>query len=651
MVKKSRSKNRIIDAEKAVDFYNQAVIFHQNNQLSESESAYRTALKLNPGFAEAHNNLGNVLKDQGRQKEALSAYRKALKIYQDHPILLNNIGNILLELGDIKQAVQYLTKSIELDHSYVDPLNNLANAYRSLGKLEEAVRTYIKAIELDPNIVEVHYNLAGLLAYLGKIEQSVNYYKSTMRLDPDNVAAASALYHQLSSLCDWNELDELQIDIERILASAESQNINDLGSPGYAVNRTDDLAQNYLVAKVACRKITNSLDMPKTKGFVFGKRKKQKERLKIGYLSNDFYDHATMHLLMGVFREHDKNQIEFACYSYGEDDDSDWRKKLIEYSDAFIDVSKQSDYEVAQKIYNADIDILVDLKGHTQDSRLGICAYRPAPIQVTHLGFPGTSGADFFDYVLTDHIVTPIGHEAFYSEKFAYLPDTYQPNDNQQKISDKTITRSEVSLPEEGIVFCSFNQPYKLDPVLFDIWMRLLKQVDHSVLWLYVKNETAIKNIQYETQKRGIDPQRLVFAEKLSKELHLARIGLADLVLDTRIYNGHTTTADALWAGVPVITMQGQHFASRVSSSLLHAIGLPELVTTDLATYESLALKLASNPGELKSIRVKLRQNRSSAPLFDTVRFTRNLEAAYRVMWQRYLEGKKPDHFEVITPV
>jgi protein O-GlcNAc transferase len=650
MVKKSSSKNRVIDSEKAIAFYNQAVNFHQNNQLSESESSYRTALKLNPDFAEAHNNLGNVLKDQGRLKEALNEYRKAIKIYSVHPILLNNIGNTLLGLGDIKQAIQYLNKAIELADDYVDPLNNLANAYRSLGKFEEAVRTYIKAIEVNPNIADIHYNLASLLAYLDKTEESIIYYKNTLRLEPYNVAAASTLHHQLRNLCDWSELDELQKNIQRNLASAGSRNVRDLGSPFLAVTRTDDLAENYLIAKAACRKIINSLERPKAKEFGFGKRKKQQERIKIGYLSNDFYDHATMHLLMGVFREHDNNQVEFICYSYGKDDSSEYRKKLIDYSDAFIDVSKLSDYEVAQEIYKAGIDILVDLKGHTQDSRLGICAYRPAPVQVTYLGFPGTSGADFFDYVLTDRIVTPQKHEKYYSEKFAYLPDTYQPNDNQQKISDKIITRSEVGLPQDGFVFSSFNQPYKLDPVFFDIWMRLLSRVDNSVLWLYVNNATVIKNLQFETQKRGIDPQRLIFAEKLSKELHLARIGLADLVLDTRIYNGHTTTADSLWAGVPVITMQGRHFASCVSSSLLHAIRLSELVTTDLAGYDALALRLASNPGELEKIREKLHQNRNTAPLFDTVRFTRNLEQAYRMMWQRYLEGKKPEHIEVNSP-
>lgn len=645
-------KNSAINEEQSLEYYNQAVIFHQHNKLSESEASYRKALKLNPEFAEALNNLGNVLKDQGRWKEALSQYRKALKIYTDHPMLLNNIGNSLLHLGEVNQAVQYLIKAIQQDSGYVDPLNNLANAYRTLGKFEDAVKAYSKAIELDSNIADIHYNLAGLLAYLGKTQDSVVYYRNTIELDPTNVAAASALYHQLLSLCDWDELAELQNNIEINLAKVAGQNISDLGSPFLAVTRTEDLAQNYLVAKAASRKIINSLDIPKSKSFAFGKRTAKKECLKIGYLSNDFYDHAIMHLLMGVFRVHNKNKnkIEIVCFSYGKDDDSEYRKKLIQYSDAFFDLSKLSDYEAAQKIYNAGTDILVDLMGHTQDSRLGICAYRPAPIQVTYLGFPGTSGADFFDYVLTDQVVTPQAHETFYSEKFAYLPDSYQPNDNQQKISDKVFTRTEVGLPEHGFVFSSFNQPYKLDPVIFDIWMNLLNQVKHSVLWLYVVDDVAVTNLKHEAEKRGIDTARLIFAEKLQKELHLARIKLADLVLDTRVYNGHTTTADALWAGVPVITMQGQHFASRVSSSLLRAMDLAELVTTDLDSYESLALNLASDSQDLNTLREKLLQQRVSAPLFDTAIFTRNLEKAYSVMWQRFLEGKKPEHFEVSTP-
>jgi protein O-GlcNAc transferase len=650
MVKKNRSKSRVIDAENAVGFYNQAVIFHQHNQLPEAESAYRTALKLNPEFAEAHNNLGNVLKDQGRLKEALSEYRKANKIYADHPILLNNIGNTLLGLGDIKQAVQYLNKAIELADDYVDPLNNLANAYRSLGKFEEAARTYLKAIEIDPNIADIHYNLASLLAYLGKTEQSVVYYKNTLQCDPDNVAAASALHHQLRNLCDWSELDALQKNIEKNLAIAESRNANDLGSPFLAVTRTDDLAQSLMIARVSSRKIISSLGHPPEK-FSFAKRKIQKKRLKIGYLSDDFCDHAVMHLLSGVLREHDKQSVEIACYSYGGFDESIYRQQAIQYCDQFIDIANISDYEAAIKIFTDKIDILVDLKGHTKDNRLGVCAYRPAPVQATFLGYPGTTGADFFDYQITDKIVTPLEHQAYYSEMFAWLPDTYLPCDNRQAISNEQITRQDAGLPNDGFVFCSFNQPYKLDPVFFDIWGRLLQQVKASVIWLPKSNQTVVTNLKREMSARGVDPCRLVFAEKTAtKAQHLARMQLADLALDTRIYNGHTTTIDALWAGVPVVAMQGRHFASRVSSSLLQAIGLPELVTADLAGYESLALRLASNRNELETIGEKLRLNRSSAPLFDTERFTRNLETAYEMMWQRYIAGKKPEHLEVSNP-
>lgn len=649
MIKKSRIKKKVIDAGKAVEFYNQAVSFHQNNHLPESESAYRMALKLNPEFAEAHNNLGNVLKDQGRQKEALSEYRKALKIYPDNPILLNNIGNTLFDIGETIQAIKYLTKTIELDSDYAEAYNNLGNAYCFLGKHDEAIEAYSKALALNPNIPAIHKNLAELLVEVGRREDAITFYKQALTLEPQDYVAASALSNQMQYLCEWNGIEQLYEKLDKlVLIKAKDRNVY-LGSPFPAISRTDDLEQNFLVAKAASR---NTVDLlPKlNKPFTFSKKKRLNERLTIGYLSNDFHDHATMHLMLGVLREHDKGKVRVKCYSYGEDDHSDYRKKVVQFSDEFVDISKLDNLAAAKRINSDGVDILIDLKGYTKDNRLAICAYKPAPIQATYLGFPGTSGADFFDYIITDKVVTPESHESYYSEKFAYMPDTYQPNDDQQIISDKLVSRPDFNLPEDGFVFCSFNQSYKIEPVFFDIWMRLLQQVEHSVLWLLVDNETAVNNLKHEAEKRDVDSERLVFAEKLPKELHLARIGLADLVLDTRIYNGHTTTADALWAGVPVVTMQGHHFASRVSSSLLQAIGLSELVTKDLDSYESLVLRIASSPNELEEIREKLHQNRNTAPLFDTVRFTRNLEAAYGMMWQRYVDGKKPDHFEVMIP-
>jgi protein O-GlcNAc transferase len=319
----------------------------------------------------------------------------------------------------------------------------------------------------------------------------------------------------------------------------------------------------------------------------------------------------------------------------------------MEESDQFIDIRESSHIDAAKRIYADGVDILVDLKGHTKGSRLGILACRAAPIQVHYLGYPGTTGADCIDYLITDRIVTPEEHAPYYSEKLVFLPHCYQVNDHQQEIASRNWNRETLGLPDKGFVFSSFNLPYKIDPVMFDCWMRILQQVPDSVLWLFGDNENTRYNLRQEAADRGVDPDRLVFAQKLEKAEHLSRLQWADLALDTRIVNGHTTTSDSLWAGVPVVVLQGGHFASRVSSSLLHAVGLSELVTYRLEEYEKIAVQLASRPSELKAVRLKLNSNRLKKPLFDTARFVRNLENAYRAMWRIFLEGRAPRQIEV----
>ncbi len=298
--------------------------------------------------------------------------------------------------------------------------------------------------------------------------------------------------------------------------------------------------------------------------------------------------------------------------------------------------------EAAGQIFESGVDILVDLKGHTENHRLEICALRPSPVQAAYLGFPGTTGADFLDYIITDRIVTPEDQSPYYSEQFVYLPHCYQVNDQKQKISDDPFTRPDFGLPEKGFVFCSFNRNYKIEPVMFGVWMKLLNKAPDSVLWLLKSNELAERNLKSEAEARGVDGDRLIFADNMPKDQHLARCRLADLALDTRICGGHTTTSDSLWAGVPVVTMLGSHFASRVSASLLGAVGLPELVTDNLEDYEALAFRVSQNPDELDGLTDKLARNRLSEPLFDTPRFVANLEGAYRRMWDQYLSGEPP---------
>jgi protein O-GlcNAc transferase len=370
-------------------------------------------------------------------------------------------------------------------------------------------------------------------------------------------------------------------------------------------------------------------------------------RLRIGYLSNDFRNHATSHLMKSLFSLHDRANFEIFAYSFGADDNSEYRRYISASCEHFQDIINLSIEESARQIFNDGIHILIDLKGYTAGSRNGILALRPAPIQVNYIGFPGTMGADLIDYIIGDATVTPPEFVDSFSEKLVTLPHSYFVNDHQQVISSTPITRSQYNLPESAFVFCCFNNNYKIDPLIFDVWMRILANVPGSVLWLLVRFPVVEDNLRREAQARGISSDRLIFAEYHEKPEHLARHQLADLFLDTLYYNAHTTASDALWAGLPVITCPGKTFASRVAASLLTAVGLPELITNNLEQYEELAIHLAHSPAELSQLKQKLAANRTTYPLFDTPRFTRNLEQAYRAMWETYAAGKLPQAIDV----
>ena len=369
--------------------------------------------------------------------------------------------------------------------------------------------------------------------------------------------------------------------------------------------------------------------------------------IKIGYLSNTFRDHAGSHLISGIFRLHDRSHFEIACFSYGKNDHSYYRKRVEQESDHFFDIRQLSDAAAADLIRHCRIDILVDLRGFTQDNRLSISALRPAPIQVFYLGYPGTTGADFIDYIIADKVVVPQDHVSFFSEKIVYLPHCYQANDNTQQISKRQFERREFNIPDDAFAFCSFSGHYKIEPVMFDCWTRILKSIPQSVLCLVEGGKTTQKNLKKEFLNRGLNENRLLFLKKMPKDEHLARLQLLDLSLDTRIVNGHTTTSDALWAGIPVITLEGGHFASRVSASILQAIGMPELVTQNIVEYEELAVKIAQSPEFQNSLKKKIDGNRLTAPLFDSPRFTRNLERAYMEMMRIHQLGESPRLIEV----
>jgi predicted O-linked N-acetylglucosamine transferase (SPINDLY family) len=367
------------------------------------------------------------------------------------------------------------------------------------------------------------------------------------------------------------------------------------------------------------------------------------ECLRIGYFSADFHNHATMHLMAQIFALHDKSRFEILAYSYGPDRQDEMRKKLLGAVDVFHDVREMNDLQIVDLARTEKLDIAIDLKGFTQNERLGPFAYGLAPVQISYLGYPGTLGADFIDYIVADAVVIPGDKRPHYSEQIIYLPNTYQPTDNTRIISDKIITRGDMGLPSDGFVFCCFNNNYKISLKEFDIWMRLLGKVESSVLWLLKSNNWAEQNLKREAEARGISSERLVFAERVPQAEHLARQKLADLFLDTFNVNAHTTTSDALWAGLPVVTKLGEGFAARVAGSLLTAIGLPELITQSEEAYEALALALATDPNELAKIKSKLEANRLTQPLFDSAMYTRHLETGYQMAYDRYFTGNSPD--------
>lgn len=370
-------------------------------------------------------------------------------------------------------------------------------------------------------------------------------------------------------------------------------------------------------------------------------------RICIGYLSSDFKNHATAHLIGSLFKTHDRSRFRIHAYSYGTDDGSAYRAQLQADCDQFVDLRSMSHGDAAARIMADSVDILVDLKGHTEGNRMEICAYRPAPIQVAYLGFPGSSGADFMDYLISDGVVTPPDHEAYFSEKLVLLPHTYQVNDRFQKIAATPESRKSAGLPDETFVFCCFNESYKIEARLFDVWMSILRQVSDSVLWLLDTSADTSENLRRQAEKRGVASERLVFAPKIPKQHHLARLRFANLCLDTWMVNGHTTTSDALWAGIPVVVIFGTHFASRVSASLLSAVGLPDLIADSPASYEAMAVRLATHAEELRKLKKRLKDNQLRMPLFDTHRFTRNLESAYQRMWARHVSGGTPKMMQI----
>jgi predicted O-linked N-acetylglucosamine transferase (SPINDLY family) len=462
-----------------------------------------------------------------------------------------------------------------------------------------------------------------------------------LKLQPDSAAAAQCLLFEMQHVCDWSRLEELWEHQRRSARDPQGQQFSSFSMLSVPLTPAEQLQCMKNFSRHQLRAALHDRDRPH-----FRFERKENSRIRVGYLSADFHEHATAYLMAELFELHDRGRFEIAAYSYGPDDGSPMRERLKQAFDHFSDISSASHADAADRIHRDQVDILVDLKGYTHGSRTEIVAMRPAPIQVNYLGYPGTMGADFIDYLVTDRFITPREHAEHFSEKLAYLPGCYQVNDRKRSVA-ATPPRGELGLSQQSFVFCCLNQTFKIVPQFFAAWMRLLKAVPGSVLWLLESNPWAAQNLRQQARNHGIDPRRLIFAPMCPSARHIARMGAADLFLDTAPCNAHTTTSDALWAGLPVLTCAGNTFASRVAGSVLTAAGMPELVTHTMEAYEAFALRLAGNPGELAGLREKLARNRTSAPLFDTPSFARHLEALYLRMWENYLSGNAPRAIEL----
>ncbi len=675
----------------------------QAGRLAEAETLIQRALAVNPKSPNAHSDLGNVLSGLGRQQDAIASYDRAIALKPDFAEAHLNRGNALMKLARHAEALASYERAISLKPALADAHANRGIALLSLRQFESALASIDRVLAAAPNhplglayraealrglrrheeaiaccdrALAGQANLAGAWITRGKClhalerhEEAVASYRRALAIHPDLAEAwygcgvasfalkrpadAAAAYDRVLAIaemdyarglrlharmhaCDWSGFDD---ECAQVLA---------------AVRKGERAAAPFVLLPIAataadqlrCAELHTAHAYPPGEPLWRGERYAH-ERIRIAYVSTDLCEHAVGHLVAGLFEHHDKARFETVAMSVGPDQDVEVRRRIRTAFEHFIDARSWTDERIAHELRAREIDIAIDLNGHTGDARTGVFARRVAPVQVNYLGCPATMGAPYMDYIVADRTLIPEDQQQFYAEQVVYLPHSYQANDSKRPIAEHTPSRVEAGLPADGFVFCSFNNTFKITPDLFGVWMRLLTEVEGSVLWLFEGNTTAPENLRRGAQARGVDPQRLIFAPRTTMPEHLARHRLADLCLDTLYYNGHTTGSDALWAGVPFVTLPGATFASRVGASLLKAVGLDDLIVASLEEYQALALRLARDPAALAAIKDRLARNRAIAPLFDTARYAQHLESAFTTMWERHQRGEKPASFAV----
>jgi predicted O-linked N-acetylglucosamine transferase (SPINDLY family) len=609
--------------------------YAQLNKFEEALACCNRALQLKPDFIEVYFNRGKILEDLKRYAEAVTSYDQALSFKADLPEAHFNRGNALYKLKRFAEAVASYDLALTLRPAYAAVYSNRGNALRELNQPEQAEASYQQAIALNPLDAEAYNNLGMLFYNRKQYDAAWQCFDRAIKLNPDLTPLYALRIFSKLQIC---HLQGLEADFSELAAKFKTN--RGICEPFLSMTLIDDPALHRQIAEQWTADINPATTLP---GNLLHP---EHNKIRLAYFSADFHHHPVAYLTAELFETHDRNRFEITAFSYGANTQDDMRTRLESGFDRFIDVQNLSDQDVVQLARELEIDIAIDLGGHTADARTKIFAMRAAPIQLSYIGFLGTMGAEYMDYLLADPVIIPAAAQQHYVEKIVYLP-SYQANDTQRRIADTVFSREQLGLPAQGFVFCCFNNNYKITAETFAGWMQILQQVPESVLLLLADNDTAKQNLRNAAVLQGVAAERLVFGQRLPAPEYLARYRTADLFLDTLPYNAGTTASDALWAGLPVLTRSGKSFASRIAASLLSAIGLPELITDTQADYEQLAIELATHPQQLAAIKTKLAQNRLSTPLFDIQQFTRHLETGYTLMYQRYRSGLPPTHLHI----
>jgi protein O-GlcNAc transferase len=606
---------------------------------ADALAGYENTISLAPQMPQAWLGRGNCLMELSRHAEAQSAYDKALVLNQSLAEAWLGRGNAANALRRHVEAQSAYDKALALNPRLTDAWIGLGNALGATGRYDAAADAYKRALGLNSDSAKVWLALATAMHALRRHDDALAACEKALAIDPAIKQVQSLRFLTKLNLWEWRNFDS-----DRASLIAGMNQVAAMTAPFAMICATsssfDQLRCAELYADEAYR--------PSARG-VEGEPSPARDRITVAYLSADFGEHAVSLLTAGLFEHHDRSRFRTIGISLGRDDKSRMRGRIECSFDAFFDVEARSDSEVATLMRELEVDIAVDLMGHTEGSRTGILAQRAAPIQVNYLGYPGTMGAQFIDYVIADRFVIPPERRHHYTEKVVYMPDTFQVNDSRRPPVERWPSRTEYGLPEAAFIFCAFNTIHKITPLMFDVWMRLLREIEHGVLWLVSSDRRAEDRLRQEAISQGVRAERLLFAPRTNYWDYLVRYRCADLFLDTLPFNGGTTVSDALWAGLPVVAASGEAFASRMAGSLLRAVGLPDLVTESLPDYESLALKLANDRTMLADIKARLSANRGSCPLFDTARFSRHIESAFRTMYDRHQRGERPEHLDVVA--